>query len=70
MSLNVIWALFGLSAIGALLCARTRAATPALFFGVLAVVLFMATPFGSELPQNVLELFQNTANSPAQAGSR
>jgi len=69
MSLNVIWALFAFSVVGALLCARTRAAGPALVFGVLATLLFLITPFGNELPQHVLDLFENTTNN-AQAGNQ
>jgi membrane associated rhomboid family serine protease len=36
--------------VGAWLCARHRAAVPALFFGVTAVVLFCTTPLGSGVP--------------------
>lgn len=36
--------------VGALICARARVAGGAVVFGVLAVVLFVATPAGAGLP--------------------
>ncbi len=55
--MSVIAALIVFSTIGAVLCAKSRAAGPALFFGVTAVVLFCTTPLGSGLP----ELFAHVA---------
>lgn len=41
------------SSAGAWLCARHRAATPGIAFGVLATVLFCSTPLGAQLPSAV-----------------
>lgn len=48
--MDVIAALILFSTVGALICAKARAAVPALFFGVVAVVLFCTTPLGAGLP--------------------
>lgn len=37
------------SALGALMCAKARAAGPALIFGVLAVAMLAVTPIGGDL---------------------
>lgn len=50
--------------VGALICARARVAGGALVFGVLAIVLFVATPIGAGLPGAVssfLATFDNAA---------
>lgn len=51
--MDVIAALIVFSAIGAFICAKSRAAGPALFFGVVAVVLLCTTPIGSGIPDAV-----------------
>ena len=48
--MDVIAALIVFSAIGAFICARSRAAGPALFFGVVAVLLLCTTPLGAGIP--------------------
>lgn len=45
--MNVISALVVFSALAALICARARAAGPALLFGVVTIALFATTPMGS-----------------------
>lgn len=52
------------SILGAMICARARVASGAVVFGVLAVVLFVATPVGAGLPGAVssfLSLFDHAA---------
>lgn len=51
--MNVIAALIVFSAVGAFICAKSRAAGPALLFGVVAVVLLCTTPIGSGIPDAV-----------------
>ncbi len=51
--MNVMTALIVFSALGAVICARARAAGPALFFGVVAVALLSATPLGEGLREFV-----------------
>ena len=48
--MSTIAALIIFSAAGSAICAKARAATPALIFGVFAVLLFCTTPLGSGLP--------------------
>ncbi len=48
--MSTVAALIIFSAVGAWLSARHRAAVPALFFGVVAVVLFCTTPLGAGVP--------------------
>lgn len=48
--MDVIAALLVFALIGAFICVKARAAAPALFFGVVAVVLFCLTPLGAGLP--------------------
>lgn len=47
----MIAALVVFAALAAFICARARAAGPALLFGVVAVVLFSTTPLGAGLPR-------------------
>ncbi len=52
------------SIVGAMICARARVVGGAVVFGVLAVVLFVATPVGAGLPgaaSNFLSLFDHAA---------
>ena len=39
--------------VGAVICARSRVAGGAVLFGVIAIVLFVATPSGAGLPDAV-----------------
>jgi hypothetical protein len=48
--MDVIAVLIVFAGIAALICARVRAAGPALLFGALAIVLFCFTPAGAGLP--------------------
>lgn len=50
--------------VGALICARARVAGGAVLFGVLAVVLFVATPSGAGLP-GVVSSFLSTFDGAA-----
>lgn len=68
--MNVLIALIAFSALGALICARARAAGPALFFGVVAVALFAATPLGAELPGAVTAMFEAFDEAAARGGSQ
>jgi hypothetical protein len=52
--MSTVAALIIFSLVGAWLCVRHRAAVPALFFGVTAVVLFCTTPLGSGVPGTVV----------------
>jgi hypothetical protein len=61
--MSVVWALILLSAVGAYLCARSRAALPAAFFSVLAVVLFFFTPIGTEALNVVTHLHVSTTSA-------
>ena len=58
----MIAALAVFSAIAALICARAFAAGPALFFGAVAVVLFVATPLGAGLPDAVAAIASAIGN--------
>ncbi len=51
--MDVVAALIVFSVIGAFICAKARAAVPALFFGVVGVVLFCTTPMGAGLPSAI-----------------
>lgn len=56
--------------VGAAICARSRHAGGAIFFGALAVVLFISTPMGAGLP-GALSTFLSTfdhAATPALNG--
>lgn len=50
--------------VGALICARARVAGGAVVFGVLAVILFVATPAGAGLP-GALSSFLSTFDHAA-----
>ena len=66
--MNVITALIVFSALAAVICARARAAGPALFFGVVALVLLSATPAGAVLAQVVEQAIQFGERAAAQTG--
>ena len=50
--------------VGSAICARSRFAGGAIFFGVVAVVLFIATPMGAGLP-GALSTFLSTFDHAA-----
>lgn len=54
--MDVVAALIVFSLIGTVICAKARAAMPALFFGVVGIVLFCTTPLGAGLPGAVAEV--------------
>jgi len=54
--MTTIAALIVFAAAGAAICAKARAAVPALIFGTFAVVLFCTTPLGSGLPGAASEI--------------
>ncbi len=68
--MNVLVALIVFSALGAVICMKARAAGPAVFFGVVAVALFAATPLGAELPGAVSAMFEAFDEAPSQGGAR
>jgi len=63
-------ALILFSALGAVICARARAAGPALFFGVVAVALFSATPVGAELREFAGAVVEQASRAGAEGGAR
>ena len=67
-ALSVITALIAFSALAAVICVRARAAGPALFFGVVALVLLSATPAGATLAQLVEQAIQFGERAAARAG--
>ena len=66
--MSVITALILFSALAAVICVRARAAGPALFFGVVALVLLSATPVGTVLAQLVELTVEFGERAAAQAG--
>jgi hypothetical protein len=68
--MSVITALILFSALGAVLCARARAAGPALFFGVVAVALLTATPAGAELGRLIDAVGDYAGRAAAEADVR
>ncbi len=66
--MSVITALIVFSGLAAVICVRARAAGPALFFGVVALVLLMATPVGAVLAQLVEQAIQFGERAAAQTG--
>lgn len=68
--MDILVALILFSALGAVICARARAAGPALFFGVVAVALFAATPLGAELPGAVTAMFEAFDEAATSGGAQ
>ena len=66
--MNVLTALIVFSGLAAVICVRARAAGPALFFGVVALVLLMATPAGAALAQVVELSVEFGQRAAARAG--
>ncbi len=66
--MSVTTALIVFSGLTAVICVRARAAGPALFFGVVALVLLMATPAGAVLAHVVEQAIQFGERAAAQAG--
>lgn len=48
--MDVVSALIVFSGLAAFICAKARAAGPALLFGVVALALFATTPMGAGVP--------------------
>lgn len=69
-AMSVVTALIVFSALGAVICARARAAGPALFFGVVAVALLMATPLGEQLQGFVEDVVAEANRAAAEDGAR
>jgi hypothetical protein len=65
--MNVLTALILFSALAALVCAKARAAGPALFFGVVAVALLTATPVGVELGRLIDSISDYAGRAAAEA---
>ncbi len=68
--MSVMTALIVFSALGAVICARARAAGPALFFGVVAVALLSATPVGAELREFAGVVVEQASRAGAEGGAR
>jgi len=68
--MSVMTALIVFSALGAVICARARAAGPALFFGVVAVALLSATPLGAELREFAGAVVEQASQAGAEGGAR
>jgi len=68
--MTVLIALITFSALGAVICTKARAAGPAVFFGVVAVALFAATPLGAELPGAVNAMFEAFDEAASQDGAQ
>lgn len=68
--MSVVIALIVFSLLGALICVRARAAGPALFFGVLAVVLLAMTPLGAQLGTFITDIVDEVSSAAVQAGAR
>ncbi|GAY09635.1 hypothetical protein [Pseudonocardia sp. N23] len=69
--MNAVGVLIFMAILGALICAKVRAAGGAIVFSLLALVLFIATPAGQGLP-DAIGSFMNavdTASTPALNGS-
>ena len=67
--MSVLTALIVFSGLAAVICVRARAAGPALFFGVVALVLLMATPAGAVIGQLVELTVEFGERAAAQAGA-
>ncbi len=68
--MSVMTALIVFSALAAVICARARAAGPALFFGVVAVALLSATPVGAELREFAGAVGEQASRAGAEGGAR
>jgi hypothetical protein len=64
--MSTIAGLIILSGIGAWISVKARAAGPALFFGVVAALLFCTTPLGSWIPG----MLSSVSNGVAEVGGR
>ena len=68
--MSVLTALIVFSALGAVVCAKARAAGPAVFFGVVAVALLSATPVGAELREFAGAVVEQASRAGAEGGVR
>ncbi len=66
--MSLFTALIVFSGLAAVICVRARAAGPALFFGVVGLVLLSATPVGEALAQVVELTVEFGERAAAQAG--
>ena len=68
--MSVMTALIVFSAAAAVICTKTRAAGPAVFFGVVAVALLSATPVGAELREFAAAVVEQAGRAAAESGAR
>jgi len=68
--MSVLTALIVFSGLAAMICARARAAGPAVFFGVVAVALLSATPLGAELREFAGAVVEQASRAGAESGAR
>lgn len=68
--MNVLYALILFAAVGAVICTKARAAGPAVFFGVVAVALFAASPLGAQLPGAVTAMFDAFGDAASRGGAQ
>ena len=68
--MSVMTTLIVFSALAAVLCARARAAGPAVIFGVVAVALLSATPVGAELREFAGAVVEQASRAGAEGGAR
>lgn len=61
--MDTIAGLIILSGLGSWISVKSRAAGPALFFGVVAVVLFCTTPLGAWIPDALSSLSHGVADA-------
>ena len=67
--MRVMTALIVFSGVAAVICARARAAGPALFFGVVAAALLSATPVGAELREFAGAVVEQASRAGAEGGA-
>jgi len=68
--MSVMTALIVFSGLATVICAKARAAGPAVFFGVVAVALLSATPLGAELREFAGAVVEQASRAGAEGGAR
>jgi hypothetical protein len=68
--MDTVAGLIILSSLGAWLCVKARAAGPAAFFSIVAVVLFCTTPLGSAIPGALSSVSHGVADVGGQLASQ
>jgi hypothetical protein len=68
IAMSVMTAIILFSALGAVICTKARAAGPALFFGVVAVALFSATPAGAGFREFFATMAEQAGRAAAESG--